>query len=189
MHGADWSHDGRFIIYHQVTADNGRDLWTLEVTPDGKLVPGASPRPYNRASFNQMWARFSPDDHWVAYQSDDSGRAEIYVQAFPEPGQRIPISAGGGTFPEWGAAGRELYYVSTSGKLMAVELKYRGSSLEPSPPHELFPVSRAGAAGTPPYEAAPDGRRFLTFVAISSSQPLNVIVNWPALMMQRGASQ
>jgi Tol biopolymer transport system component len=182
----DWSHDGRFIIYHQQTADNGRDLWTLEVTPEGKLVPGASPRPYNRAPFTQMGARFSPDDHWVAYQSDDSGRAEIYVQAFPEPGRRFAISAGGGTFPEWGEGGRELYYVSTRGKLMAVELKYRGSSLEASPPHELFSVPPIGAGN--PYEAAPDGRRFLTAVARSSSQPLNVVVNWPALM-QRAASQ
>jgi eukaryotic-like serine/threonine-protein kinase len=183
----DWSHDGHTIIYEQARADNGRGLWTLEVTPEGKLVPGASPRPYNRAPFNQRWARFSPNDHWVAYQSDDSGRAEIYVQAFPEPGQRFPISAGGGTYPEWGEGGRELYYVSKSGKVTAVELKFRGSSVEASPPHELFSVPPVGAGN--PYEAAPDSRRFLTAVAISSSQPLNVIVNWPALMMQRGASQ
>ena len=183
----DWSHDGRFIIYQQATADNGRDLWTVEVTPEGKLAPGASPRRYNRAPFNQVWARFSPDDRWVAYQSDDSGRAEIYVQAFPEPGQRFAISAGGGTFPEWGKGGRELYYLSTSGKLMAVELQYRGSSLEASPPHELFSAPLVGD-GTPVYEAAPDGRRFLTAVARSNSQPLTVVVNWPALM-QPTASQ
>jgi len=133
-----------------------------------------------------MAARFSPDDHWVAYQSDDTGRAEIYVQAFPEPGRRFAISAGGGTIPEWGEGGRELYYLSTSGKLTAVELKYRGSSLEASPPHELFSVPPVIAGN--PYEAAPDGRRFLTGVARSSSQPLNLIVNWPALM-QRAANQ
>jgi eukaryotic-like serine/threonine-protein kinase len=185
----DWSHDGRFIIYHQATADNGYDLWTVEVTPAGKLAPGASPRPYtyNRGSFKKRSARFSPDDHWVAYQSDDSGRAEIYVQAFPEPGQRIPISAGGGTFPEWGVGGRELYYISRNGKLTVVELKFRGSSLEASPSHELFSVPPLVGAGNP-YEAAPDGRRFLTGVAKGSSQPLNVIVNWPALM-QRAANQ
>ncbi len=182
----DWSHDGRFIIYHQATAENGYDLWAMEVTPAGKLVPGASPRLYNRGGFKQRGARFSPDDHWVAYESDDSGRAEIYVQAFPEPGQRFPISAGGGTFPEWGEGGRELYYVSTSGKLMAVELKYRGSSLEASPSHELFSVPPVGNGN--PYEAAPDGRRFLAGVAKGSSQTLNVIVNWPALM-QRAANQ
>jgi eukaryotic-like serine/threonine-protein kinase len=183
----DWSHNGHTIIYEQSRADNGRGLWTLEVTHEGKPVPGASPRPYNLAPFNQRMARFSPDDHWVAYESDDSGRAEIYVQAFPEPGQKFAISAGGGTFPEWGKGGRELYYVSKDGKLTAVELKFRGGSLEASPPHELFPVPPAGAGG--PYEAAPDGRQFLTFVARSSSQPLNVIVNWPALIVQRAATQ
>jgi len=184
----DWSHDGHTIIYEQAGAKNERGLWTLEVTPEGKPVPGASPRPYNRAPFNQRMARFSPDDHWVAYQSDDSGRAAIYVQAFPESGERIPISAGGGTFPEWGVGGRELYYISRNGKLTVVELKFRGSSLEASPSHELFSVPPLVGAGNP-YEAAPDGRRFLAGVAKGSSEPLNVIVNWSALMMQRAANQ
>jgi eukaryotic-like serine/threonine-protein kinase len=177
---SDWSHDGRFILFGQVAGDTGSDIWSLEIAPDGKPSPGASPRAYIRAPFNQREARFSPDDRWVAYESDDSGQAEVYVQGFPDARERLHVSTGGGRFPEWGGAGRELYYVSKSGKLMVVDLKFGERSVQASVPRELFAVEPAFAGA--PYEAAPDGRRFLTKVARNSSEPLNVIVNWPALM-------
>jgi eukaryotic-like serine/threonine-protein kinase len=78
--------------------------------------------------------------HWVAYQSDESGRYEIYLQAFPEPRGATRISTGGGQFPEWAPSGRELFYVSPDNKLMAVSLKIGGVSVQPSAPRELFPL-------------------------------------------------
>src|SRR5581483_11752191 len=119
----DWSHDGRFIIYEEASSDTGFDLWTLEVTHDGKPAPGAVPRPYIRAPFDQGNARFSPDDRWVAYESNDSGESEIYVQAFPEAKDKFPISTGQGRFPEWGPDGRELYYVAKDRMLVSVALQ------------------------------------------------------------------
>jgi Tol biopolymer transport system component len=177
---SDWSHDGRFIVYDEVTADTGADLWTLRVTPDGKPAPGATPRPYLRAPFDQGNARFSPDDRWVAYESNDSGQSEVYVQAFPEARDKFPVSTGGGQFPEWSADGRELYYVSNDRMLMSVAVNANGSVMEASRPRELFPVPTTVAGA--PYEAARDGRRFLTSLAVKNSLPLNVIVNWPALV-------
>jgi Tol biopolymer transport system component/predicted Ser/Thr protein kinase len=183
----DWSHDGRFIIFGQATGDTGYDLWTLQVTPEGKVARGATPKPYIRSPFDQGAARFSPDDRWVAYESNDSGQSEIYVQSFPDARDKIPISIGGGKNPEWDRAGRELYYVSNDHQLMAVALSVRGASLEASRPRELFPVS-VGIAGAP-YDVAPDGQRFLTSVARRTSQPLNVIVNWATLVKQPSAAQ
>jgi len=183
----DWSHDGRYVIYEQVADQTGDDLWTLEVTPDGTAARGASPKPYLLAPFDQSSARFSPDDRFVAYESNDSGQTEVYVQAFPDRRDKFPISIGGGTFPEWSQDGRELYYVSSDRKLMAVPISVGASGLKASSPRELFPVT-ATIAGAP-FAAAPDGRRFLIMVARSTPQPLNAIVNWPALLTQPIASQ
>jgi hypothetical protein len=100
----DWSRDGRFLLYNEIAAGTGTDLWILPVTPDGKLAPDAKPRPYLRTQFNERYGRFSPEPNprWVAYESDESGRMEIYVDAFPEPRNQVRISTGGGEYPEWG---------------------------------------------------------------------------------------
>jgi Tol biopolymer transport system component len=131
---SDWSKDGRLILYFETAADapdTGMDLWTLEVTPEGKPQPGAKPRPYIRAPFNQTLGRFSSDMKLVAYQSDESGRPEVYVQSFPETRDKVRISTAGGRNPEWGPDGRELFYVSLDGKLMAVAMKLGPRSVEP----------------------------------------------------------
>jgi Tol biopolymer transport system component len=105
----DWSRDSRFLLYTEIAAGTGLDLWILPVTPDGKLAPDAKPRPYLRTQFNEKFGRFSPEPEprWVAYVSDESGRDEIYVDAFPEPRNKMQISTGGGGFPEWSPDGRE----------------------------------------------------------------------------------
>src|SRR5262249_5747616 len=89
----------------------------------GKPKPGAKPQPYIRAPFNQTLGRFSPDMRWVAYQSDDSGRNEVYVDSFPEAHKKVQISTAGGRYPEWRRDGQELFYVSLDDKLMAVTMK------------------------------------------------------------------
>jgi Tol biopolymer transport system component/predicted Ser/Thr protein kinase len=185
---SDWSRDGRFVLYSGLDSRTQRDLWILPVTPDGKPAAGAQPRPYLRTPFNEMSGRFSPESspRWVAYQSDESGRYEVYVQAFPEPHGATRISTGGGQYPQWGPLsggdGCELFYVSPDNKLMAVSLKLGADAVQPSTPRELFrlPVDDNGAS---PYEAAPDGQRFLVRAGPQrAGQPLTVIVNWPALL-------
>jgi hypothetical protein len=95
------------------------------------------------------YGRFSPErpPHWVAYQSDETGKYEVYIQAFPEPRGKFQISTNGGQYPQWGAAGRELFYVSPDNKLMAVSLKLSTDSVEPSAPRELFRLSLNVASG------------------------------------------
>jgi hypothetical protein len=118
----------------------------------------------------------------VAYQSDETGRSEVYIQAFPDPRGATRISTGGGQYPRWGAGGREVYYVSPDARLMAVKLKTGNGTAEPSAPAELFPLP-ADDAGWCPYDVAPDGQRFLVLATPGQqAQPLTVIVNWPALL-------
>jgi hypothetical protein len=159
------------------------------VTPDGKPAPSAKPQPYLRTPFNESWGGFSPEPspHWVAYQSDETGRSEIYIRSFPEPGGKIQISTNGGQYPQWGAGGRELFYLSPDNKLMVVSLTIRAHSVEPSASRELFPLPSADL-GWSPYNATADGQRFLVrATAAPAGQSLDVIFNWPALLKKRPA--
>src|SRR5262249_35380593 len=174
---------GRWIVDYETDPNNRFDLWIVPVTPDGKLRQDDKPKPYTRTPFNERFGRFSPgaSPRWVAYQSDESGQNEIYVDHFPEPRGKIRISASGGTFPEWRADGRELFYVSPDYRLMAVSVKQTSDSFEPSPPRELFAIATPGNY-VGPYEVSRDGQRFLVLSAREeTSQSLTVIVNWPAL--------
>jgi Tol biopolymer transport system component len=180
----DWSRDGRYLLYWETAPDTPRRLWVLGMTPEGRAAPDAMPRPYLRTRFNESWGRFSPESppRWVAYQSDVTGRYEVYIQAFPEPRGRFQISTGGGQYPQWGAGGHELFYVSPDYKLMVVSLKPGTDSVEPSTPRQLFPLP-ALDIGFSPYDTAPDGQRFLVRATPGQvAPPLTVIVNWPALL-------
>ncbi|HUD98968.1 MAG TPA: winged helix-turn-helix domain-containing protein [Bryobacteraceae bacterium] len=174
----DWSRDGRFILYEEATAPGDlRSLWTLPVAPGD-----AEPRPYLRKTSNETMGQFSPDARWVAFQSDESGRYEVYIDTFPEPRRQVRISTGGGVMPEWGAGGRELFYISPDSMLMSVSLKPGTGSLEASAPHALFPLLVIDT-DVSPYDVARDGQRFLVLeTAEHATQPLTVIVNWPVLV-------
>jgi hypothetical protein len=131
---SDWSRDGRSLLYAEIGPGTGLDVWVLPMTLNGKLAPDAKPRPYLRTQFNESSGRFSPepDPRWVAYASDESGRTEIYVDAFPEACNKVRISTGGGDFPEWSPDGREVFYLAPGLKLMQVSLKRGRDSIEPS---------------------------------------------------------
>jgi Tol biopolymer transport system component/predicted Ser/Thr protein kinase len=173
----DWSHDGRYVLYGEQAPDAA--LWVLPVTPEGRAA--GKPWPFVRGHFVQTSARFSPDSRWVAYQSSESGQSEVYVRSFPEPRDKVRISPSGGNSPEWGPNGLELFYASRDGKLMLVTLKLAGTSLAASLPREMFALPVRPSAGNA-YEVAPDGQRFLISDVAPSSEPLTVIVNWPALL-------
>jgi Tol biopolymer transport system component len=181
----DWSGDGQWVLTREFAPDTGGDLWILPVTPDGRMREGAQPKPYLRTRFFEDHGRFSPEPspRHVAYQSDESGRYEVYIDAFPSPRGKRRISTGGGRFPQWGAGGRELFYISPELKLMAVNLKVGPDSVEPSAPHELFQLPVFNGSAVSPYEATPDGQRFLVLTSPEpESQALTLIVNWPTLL-------
>ena len=156
----------------------------LSLGSRGEPVPNTKPRAYLRTRFNELYGRFSPEPtpRWVAYQSDESGRGEIYVDSFPEPHHKVRISTGGGQHVQWAPNGRELFYMSPDLKLMAVDLKVTSDSIEPATPRELFELPIVDN-GYSPLEVSPDGRRFLVRAAAEQApQPLTMIVNWSALL-------
>jgi hypothetical protein len=190
QYAQDWSRDGRFVVYGELAPGTQRDLWTLPLTPEWNVPKNAKPSPYLRTKFNETTARFSPEPtpRWVAFESDETGRYEIYIKAFPEPGEKFPISTGGGQYPEWGAGGREIFYVAPDNKLMAVDLTITADAVRASEPRALFtlPIIDNGYS---PYDTI-DGQRFLVrAVPQQASPPLTVIVNWPVLLKRGSAAQ
>jgi hypothetical protein len=185
QYSMDWSRDGRFILYEEEAGPGSkRSLWILPVAPGD-----AEPRRYLNTAFNEGLGQFSPDTRWVAFQSDESGRYEIYIDTFPLPHGKVRISTTGGILPEWGADGRELFYVSADSMLVSVSLKPGTGSLVPSAPHTLFPLLVIDT-DVSPYDVARDGQRFLVLeTAEGTARPLTIIANWPALMKKAANSQ
>ena len=133
--------------------------------------------PCAHTAADEPFARFSPDGRWVAYQSNESGRNEIYVQRFPGPGGRIQISTSGGTFPKWHGDGQSLFYLDSGNRVTSVALLPNGvpkeERLEPGNPVALFPVSVGGT-----YEPTPDGQRFLISEITKPPSPITILLNW-----------
>ncbi|MCA1642389.1 MAG: protein kinase [Acidobacteria bacterium] len=122
---------GEFIIYESESGLNRFDLMVLPLAGERK------PYPFLQTEFNETHAQFSPDGRFVAYVSDESGRAEVYVQSFPAAGGKWQISTGGGDQPQWRRDGRELFYMAPDKTLMAVPIA-AGGSFEPGSPAALF---------------------------------------------------
>ena len=175
----DWSRDGHFVLETRRSGTQF-DIWMLPVTADGRLNPDAPPRPYLQTAVNESLGRFSPgpNPRWVAYQSNESGRSEVYVQTFPQPRGPHRISTNGGTVPQWGPDGRELFYRSSAGKVEVASLRLGADSIEVAGVRELFALPQ----GVTEFSVAPDGRRFLVGVPDSTPRPLTVVVNWPAML-------
>ena len=115
----DWSRDRRFIVYAVLSAKTGADLWVLP------LEKSAKPFAFTQAPGDEIGAKFSPDGHWMTYQSNETGRVEIYVQRFPGPARSTLISTSGGTTPAWRDDGREIIYKGLDDRVMAVPVSIR----------------------------------------------------------------
>lgn len=175
-----WSPDGRHLLY-RTSPDSGYDIWALPFDENGK--PGqAFPVVQTRAEERE--AEFSPNGKWIAYQSTESGRSEIYVQPFPTVADSIrpPVSTNGGAQPRWGS-NSELFYIDLGGQLMAVPIRYNsnGREIRPDTPVSLFPTGVGGAVHSndrQQYVVYDNGNRFLMNTLIEANSPITVILNW-----------
>jgi Tol biopolymer transport system component len=174
----DWSRDSRFIIYYQLDPKTKADVWVLPAPGSGEAMPF----PVVRTEANEIAGTLSPDGRWLSYASDVSGRYEVYVQSFPGGGGKRQVSTGGGIGPHWRRDGRELFYYSGDGKLMAAPVR-SGESLEVDESASLFEF-RAGTllVTFTPFAVTADGQRFLINAVVDTepNAPLTVVVNWAA---------
>lgn len=170
----DWSRDGRFLLYQKVA-----DLWILPMDGDRK------PFPYLATPARESEGAFSPDGHWIAYTSDETGRSEVFVQDFPAKGAKFQISTGGGAEGRWRQDGRELVYLSADSRLMSVSID-RSPEFRLGLPKPLFETALSSLALAPQrrFAVSADGQRFLMNVRIggSSLPPITLWVNWQSAL-------
>jgi Tol biopolymer transport system component len=145
------------------------------------------PFPFLKTRFEERKGKFSPDGKWIVYESNESGRFEIYVQPFPGPGGKFQISTSGGAQPRWSKDGREIFFVSLDSKMMVAPIKLasNGQSLETGAPIALFSVRIAGGAlpgvaSQHEYAVSSDGQRFLVDAPADedTTSRITIIYNW-----------
>jgi eukaryotic-like serine/threonine-protein kinase len=180
----DWSPDGKFLLYEEVSRQTTADLWLLP------LAGERQPALYLQTPFDETHAKFSPDGRFVAYTSNESGRDEVYVQTFPAAGGKWQISTDGGDQAQWRADGKELFFLGLDRKLRAVAVKTEHGfeprfepRFEPGTQRVLFEARTtvpAGLASRASYAVSGDGQRFLLDEIVSDGGriPITVVLDW-----------
>ena len=156
-----WSRDGKVLAFTSSPLGGGgtqNRIWLLSIG-EGR------PRPFLDSRFIERYPEFSPDGHWIAYTSNETGREEVYAQPYPGPGGRQQFSNNGGTQPAWSHSGRELFYTEIDARtqrtrMMSVPLP-PGPGLSAGVPRVLFEGLYRGQAITRGYDVSADGQRFL----------------------------
>jgi eukaryotic-like serine/threonine-protein kinase len=182
-----WTHDGKFLLYDALSpVGKLSDLWIL---PMGGSATDRKPLSFLGTEFDELAGRFSPDGRWVAYQSNQSGKFEIYVLPFDasNPGSSTAgglrqVSKDGGEEVHWSGDGKELFYLAPDGYLMSVDVNAAGGAFQTGAPQRLFKSTARSEA----WDVSADGKRFLIAAPSGSgtttSPPYHVATNWTELL-------
>jgi len=163
-----WSPDGDTLAFYDTSG--ARDIWALPLEGDASS--------FVATAFNERSPMFSPDGRWLAYVSNESGRDEVYVQPYPGPGGKWPISTEGGTELRWSADGRELFY-RLGDKMMVVEVQSEPAFTSGRPQLVFEGPYLTDLFATSNYDISPDGQRFLMIKEEEGQQDqINVVLNW-----------
>ena len=171
-----WSPDGKYLTYVWGEGEKMTSLWIVPVAGDAKPVAIVQP-PSQQSNIHNF--RVSPDSHWVAYVSDESGQNELYVTSFPEGKGKWKVSSTGAAYPAWSRDGKELFFQSLADEISVCPITVKGAEIEAGTPQRLFHASMPGIGTS--FDVAADGQRFLVNLAEEEAQaPLKLVTNWPA---------
>jgi len=173
----DWSPDGRYLSFDEQTGKEQR--WSTWVLPlEGGQKP-FQPAPVNDGQYD---GNFSPDGHWLAYFSYETGRPEVFVVPFPVSGGKFQISQTGGWVVRW-AAGGKLFFLTMGNRLMEASLATSGKSLQVQSIEPLFQLDLP-TMSAPLYDVTPDGSRFMVAASAdpNASQSITLLLNWEAIL-------
>ena len=163
-----WSRDGTSLVFHEATPTSGADIGVLNLNDSSVSLITAT-------KAHERFARLSPTDRWVAYESDQSGQFEIYVRPFGRPGGIETVSTNGGTFPVWSQDGSELFYFEEN-SLMSVAVRTARPTFTMGTPTKLFEGEFELE-----YDVSPDGQRFIMIERVKSetvTRQINIVLNW-----------
>jgi Tol biopolymer transport system component len=168
--------DGRYLIYaRRAKGEAGYHIWGLPLFGDGK------PFAIVQDAFDEDYPTLSADGKWMAYQSNESGRKEVYITAFPGGGAKWQVSSNGGSSPKWRKDGKELFFLDLADTFNSVDVNAAGGAPRLSAPHVLFQaVGIQRDFG--PYDVTPDGKKFLVNSGNlnEGADPFTLVLNWPA---------
>jgi len=173
----DWSRDGKILLYR--TAGEPNAVWALPLDGNG------SPELVLKTGSSLREPQMSHDGRWLAYMSDESGRYEVYVEPFRRPGERVRVSPDGGHQPKWRGDGKELFYLSLDGQLLAVDVREGASGPDVGLPTLLVPADKTMAelGGRDDYAVTADGQRFLVKTRVEEKERrIHVVLNWTSLL-------
>jgi Tol biopolymer transport system component len=174
------SADGHFLAYRLNGGPASEDLWYRRL--DGDTTPKA----IAATRFLEYAPRFSPDGHWIAYSSDQSGKSEVYVQAFPALGARYPVTNGGGTAPLWASDGRHIYYVADGRVNVATVSTSPGFTVTSR--QQLFEGAYSlSQIVHAPYDIAPDGKHLVLIKPMNSNAQTIVVHDWWRTLRERAS--
>lgn len=170
---------GDWMLYSNDEPNNGSGIHLASLS--GKTPP----EPFVDTPAYELGAQFSPDGRFVAYASDETGRMEIFVAAFPQPGGRWQASQSGGVEPRWNRNGRELFFVDPSNHIMSLDVELDAAGFRAGAARSLFQWH--GSAGQWRYDVSPDGNRFLVAAALENdlARPVTLITGWTGKMENR----
>ena len=176
----DWSPDGAHVLFFESTSDRSYELWVLSLSGEPEA------RHLRSTEYIEGAAVFSPDGRWVAYWSEESGQAEIYIMPFERPGKTEQATINEGYWSAWPREGSELIYVLGDGTLRAVEVDYAGESIKIGATRDLFASLSPKISGWD-FAVARDGQRLLVISggekAVNDS--LDLFINWPTALANR----
>ena len=169
------SPDGRYLIFARREGLGPSQLWLLSLTGEGK------PRPLLGGDNNYLFGEISPDGHWLVYQSNESGKNEVYVTAFPSCVGKWRVSQDGGILPRWSADGREIFYVTQDhAAIFSASVSVERGTFQAMGVRRLFSVPMVAGRGYP-YDVSRDGQRFLVVVSSgAAATPLTLVLDWDA---------
>ncbi|HTW31915.1 MAG TPA: hypothetical protein VMD76_09565, partial [Candidatus Sulfotelmatobacter sp.] len=175
-HGPAWSPDGRSVTYLWGEGEKNVSLWIRPANGDGKPVAAVQPP---SAESVISYYRISPDSHWVAYASDESGQQEVYITSFPEGKGKWRVSSNSGAYPAWSGDGKELFFKDLTDNIWVCSVTVKGSEIEVGAPQKLFHAASPGIGI--PFDVTSDGKRVLVNHSEEEAQgPIQLVTNWPA---------
>ena len=170
-----WTPKGDALVYSKGD-EKGGDIWRVSLTGDRKPIAIV------QTAYDESSPSVSPDGLWIAYQSDKSGRSEVYVQPFPADGKESLISQRGGRAPRWSKDGRELFFLALDGILMTAAIAAHSASIAGTP-QRLFQTGLLEPSNQRPYGVAKDGRFLVpTPRGALRRTPITIVVNWPTTL-------
>jgi serine/threonine-protein kinase len=167
-----WRPDGKVLAFTQLNPQTRWDIMTLELQGDeASGWKTEEPKVFLNGPYDELDATFSPDGHWLAYHSNESGNFEVYVRPFPGPGGKWQISSNGGMTPRWSSNGRELFFRTLDNKLMVAEYTASGDSFTAGGPRQWSPSQFTARGPTRNFDVHPDGKRVVVMKTPDSEIP------------------